>query len=414
MKKKGLLIALGVLACLLMIGAYVFFIALPVVPKFDKSLIKTNPEYNVFVEERNGYKTLVKKDKNGNILDDDFKIIAFTDTHLDQRQKNSNYTMEYIVRNIVNEKPDFVIFVGDNITGGMNKRRTKAFGKTLEKLGVYWDCVLGNHEGDNNYCISREKMVSYFDSLDYCLIESDVKYTSDGEKVWGNGNHAINLADSSGVIRTLYFIDGGLDMSGEDMEKYKDEYTANGYATYDYVKTSQIKWYEETVEDIWIKNGAEKPIVSVLFDHIPVPEYKIAYEELTGETEVTQNVPEYNVKNENGNYMIMGQRREAICCPGHNSGLFDAVLKAGSTDLMVCGHDHVNDFVLSYKGIVLSYNVPSGYSSYNVYSKGLSDTLIKGFTRYTFKTDGTYRLEQIHNADLYPEAQDEIKKLYKK
>ncbi len=410
--KKGVLIAVSVIATFLLIALLVFFVILPVVPKVDKSLIEKNEKYNVFVEERDGYTTLVKKDANGNILDEDFKVIGFTDTHLDQNRDKSDRTMEYIIRNIVNEKPDLVVFVGDNITGGLNYNRMKKFGKTLEKLGVYWTCVLGNHEGDNRYSVTRKKMVRYFASLPHCLIEADEKVTSDGEKVWGNGNHVINLASSKGITRSLFFIDGGADLSEEDMEKYREEYTTNGYDTSDYVKSSQIKWYEETVEDIRVKNNAEKPIVSVIFDHIPVPEYKIAYEEITGETEVTQNVPEYNVKNGNGDFIMMGQRREGVCCPGHNSGLFDAVLRAGSTDLMVCGHDHINDYVLSYKGVVLSYNVPSGYSGYNVYTKKMSDKLLKGYTRYTFKADGTYALVQMRNADLYPDEQEEIKKLY--
>ena len=62
--------------------------------------------------------------------------------------------------------------------------------------------------------------------------------------------------------------------------------------------------------------------------------------------------------------------------------------------------------------MVFAYNVPSGYSSYNVYTKKISDKLIKGYTRYTFRSDGTFTLEQLRNADLYPDAQEDIKKLY--
>ena len=78
----------------------------------------------------------------------------------------------------------------------------------------------------------------------------------------------------------------------------------------------------------------------------------------------------------------------------------------------VCGHDHINDFVLRYRGVTLSYNVPSGYSSYNLYTKKISDRLLQGYTRYTFHPDGSFDLEQFRNADLYPDAQAEILKLY--
>jgi 3',5'-cyclic AMP phosphodiesterase CpdA len=410
--KKVLKVCLIALICVIVTAGVICMIVLPVSFKVDKNLIKKYPDYNVSVEKRDGYTTLVKKDASGNVTDEAFKVIAFTDTHLDANKEKGNYTLEYIIRNVVNEKPDLVIFVGDNITGGLNGRRTRQLARTMEKLGVYWDLVLGNHEGDNVWSISRKKMVKIFSSCDHCLLEADKKYTSDGELVWGYGNHVINLADSEGVTRSLFFIDGGAYMTEEDQKKYDAEYEDKGCNCYDYVKDSQIRWYEETVSDIAKKNGRTEPVASVVFDHIALPEYRIAYEKITGETAVTQNVPAYNVKDEDGDFMIMGQRRETICCSGHNSGFFDAILKAGSTDLVVCGHDHVNDFVLSYKGVTLAYNVPSGYSSYNLYTKKLSDTLIRGFSRYTFNADGSFKIEQIHNADLYPDAQDEIKKLY--
>ncbi len=410
--KKVLKICGVLLVCAILIAGVICMIVLPVSFKVDKSLIKKNPDYNVYIELRDGYKTVVKKDISGKILNEGFKIIAFTDTHLDGNKEKGNYTLEYIIRNVVNEKPDLVIFVGDNITGGLNGRRTRQLARTMEKLGVYWDFVLGNHEGDNIWSISRKKMVKVFSSYEHCLAEPDIKHTSDGEEVWGYGNHVINLAGTDGVFRSLFFLDGGDEMTEEDKIKYDAEYDDKSCNRYDYIKPSQIKWYEETAADIMKKTGSSKLIASAVFDHIALPEYRIAYEELTGETEVTQNVPVYDVKNENGNFMIMGQRRETICCSGHNSGFFDSILKTGSTDLVVCGHDHVNDFVLNYKGIILAYNVPSGYSSYNLYTKKLSDTLIRGYSRYTFLPEGGFVLDQLHNSALYPDAQEEIKKLY--
>ena len=398
--------------CVVILSGVIILATIPVTYTIDKKLISVNPDYNVFVEKRDGFTTLVKKDRAGNVLDADFKVIGFTDTHLDQHKDKGDVTMEYIIRNVVSEKPDLVVFVGDNITSGFNERRAKQLCRTMEKLGVYWDCVLGNHEGDNVWSITRKRMIEIFSSYPHCLVEADEKHTYDEETVWGYGNHVINLADSGGnITRSLFFIDGGAYMTEEDMARYDAEFEDKNHNDYDYVKESQIRWYSETVAKIaQIRGGGKVP--SVVFDHIALPEYTTAYNLLTGETEPTENVPEYNVRNAEGDYMIMGQRRETICCSGHNSGFFDAILKAGSTDLFVCGHDHVNDFVLSYKGVVLSYNVPSGYSSYNMYTTKRSDKMIRGYTKYSFRSDGTFDIEQIHNADLYPEVQDHIKKLY--
>ncbi len=409
-KKKVLLfIALGIVAVLAVAGVCVM-IFLPVSYTVDKSLIMKNPDYNVYVTEKDGYTSLIKKDGN-NSAGEEFKIIGFTDVHLDTKKEKGDVTMEYVIRNIVNEKPDMVVFVGDNITSVFNRRRAKQLANIMEELGVYWDFVLGNHEGCT-YSITRKQMVKLFSKYPHCLMNAEPTKTKAGEKVWGNGNHVINLLDrDENIVRSLYFIDGGSDMTKEDKSKYASELPDVNEDYYDYIKESQIEWYSETVEDI--NRAAGKNVKSTIFCHIPLNEYKTAYEALTGETEVTQNVPKHNVKNSDGDFILLGQRRENICCPGHNSGMFDEMLKGGSTDSFICGHDHINDFALSYKGILLAYNEPSGYSSYNLVSKKLSDKLMQGFTRYFVDTDGNLSLEHVHNADLYPEAQEKIINLYK-
>ncbi len=412
MKKKVLPTLICALLGLIAIGGIIFMINLPVTYKINRSEIKKNPDYNVEVIKSNGYTTLIKKDSSGNVTDEPFKVMAFTDTHLDAKPLKPQYTMDYLIRDIVYEKPDLVLFVGDNITGPMNGPRTRQFCRVMESLGVYWDCVLGNHEGDNAWSITREQMVKIFSKYPHCLMEADTKKTSAGETVWGNGNHVINLMDSKGKItRSIFFIDGGGAMSAEDMQKYDAEFTDKNHNDYDYVKDSQITWYLETVADIERINGGK--VKSMVLDHIPLPEFKIAYDKLVGEGTMHETIPEYGKPDADGDEIIMGLRREVICCSGHNSGFFDAILKAGSTDLFVSGHDHVNDFVLRYKGVVLSYNTPSGYSGYSVVSKGIGDKLLKGYTRYIFNNDGTYTREQICNADLYPEAQAELNALYK-
>lgn len=412
-KKKIILIAIAAFLLILVVGIIVAYFVLSTTYDIDKSYIKRNANYSIEVQTKDGYTTLVKKDASGNVSDEPIKIIAFTDTHLDAKKEKGDVTFSYIVRNIVAEEPDLVVFVGDTVTAGFNRIRCHQLAKTLEQLGVYWAGVLGNHEGDNIWSVSRKGMLKIFSKYDHCLIDNSQKYTHDGTKVWGNGNYVINLADSKGnIYQTLYFLDGGSDMSDEDMIKYDAEFEDKGHNDYDYLKESQIQWYKETVSDIENKNGAK--VRSILFDHIPLNEYKTAYEEITGETEATYDTPDcYDVANENGTMLIEGQRREAICYSGHNSGMFDAICEMDSTKLVVAGHDHINDFVVLYKGVILSYNVPSGYSSYNLVSKGISDKLMKGYTTYTVSTDGLVGIYQKRNADIYPEEQGAIKALYK-
>ncbi|MDD4112592.1 MAG: metallophosphoesterase, partial [Herbinix sp.] len=346
-------------------GAFIMFF--PVTYKIDRSLVMQNTEYNV-VKVDGEYNSLAKVDAFGNYLDDDFKIVAFTDMHLDTYKAKGNVTIEMLVRNISSQKPDLVVFVGDNVTSALNARRVKQLGKLMEELGVYWTLVLGNHEGDNNLSISRQKMIDIFASYPHCLVEADKKVTKSGEALWGVGNHVINLLDSKGEIRqSLYFFDSGADMTEEDIENYKEEIESTNKRTDDYIKDSQIQWYKETVSNI--NNIAKKTVKSVIFSHIPLVEFNTAYEKAIEEHAEAE--------------LLHGTKLETVCSSGHNNGLFEVIQDLGSTQAFVSGHDHVNNFAVKYKGIILAYNQNSGYSSYNIVTKKKSDTLIQGFTAYT-------------------------------
>ena len=376
---------------LLLIGVICIIAFLEITYKVDNTLISKNENYNVVLVQSD-YTTLAKADDDGNYLDDDFKIISFTDFHLDVNRKAGNVTIEMLIRNIVSEKPDLVVFVGDNITSVFNTRRTKQLAQIMEELGVYWTCVVGNHEGDNILSISKQKMVDIFASYPHCLIENDIKTTSGGETVSGVGNHVINLLDADADIRqSLYFLDCGEEMSGQDRIKYADEIIDTKINKYDYIKESQIEWYKETV--LAIDTLAGKTVRSVIFDHVPLTEFGTAYDDLDAQ-------------------ILFGTRLETVCCSGHNSGLFDAMIELGSTQAVISGHDHVNDYAVIYKGVILAYNQASGYSSYNVITEDLSNKLIQGFSVYTIDKDGGFLMDSYKNADLYPNEQAEVLKLY--
>ena len=151
---------------------------------------------------------------------------------------------------------------------------------------------------------------------------------------------------------------------------------------YDYVKDSQIAWYRE--------QAAGCP--SAVFCHIPLPEYETGYAE---------------------SERLAGANRERICCPMHNSGLFDAMQECG-TVLCVAGHDHINDSRVRYRGVTLMYNRMSGLSSYNVISKGLGDRLIQGCSVYTVTAGGEISVGDIFYEDRYPWYREEIYRIIRR
>lgn len=411
-KKRIVGIILGSFFALAIVGVVVAYFVLSTVYPMRVPVRPANNDYTIEVVDMGGYTTLVKKNSYGEVCDEPIKVMAFTDTHLDAKKEKSTVSFNCIIKNIELEEPDLVVFVGDNITAGFNRLRTKEFVTTMETLNVYWAAVLGNHEGDNIWSMTRSDMMKAFAKGEHCLVDPSVKYTKDGGEVFGVGNYVINFADSKGnIYQSLFFVDGGSYMTEEDLVKYDAEFEDKDHNDYDYVKASQIQWYMETVEGIEALNGGK--VNSVVFDHIPLPEYEVAYNEATNETEAVTEKPDcYGVVNENGTVLLDGQRREKICYSGHNSGFFDAILNEGSTKLFVAGHDHINDFVVEYKGVKLMYCVPGGYSSYNLYTKGISNKLLRGYSRFTFTIDGEVQIEAVRNADLYPDEQAEILKLY--
>jgi len=419
-KKNKTLFIVGIVVAVLLVGLMVAFdFILPVTYTIDESKIQKNAAYNVKIIEGFDDTTIAKVNAKGDYLDDDFKVMGFTDMHLDHYKERGDYSINLMIRAIVEEKPDLVVFDGDIITSAFNHHRARQLCEVMEELGVYWAYSLGNHEHDNAFSISRTLMMKIFASYDHCLVDCSQKKTSAGEKVDGIGNYVINLLNGEGKVReTLIFMDGGQEMTKSDYDKYyQTEFTDAGL-DYDYVKESQIAWYQETLEKIQQENGQAAP--SSLFLHIPLVEYKTAYEAYTGETEVSpMNRYEYPLGEDEENQLVEGLRREAVNCSGHNSGFFDQILASGSTKLVVAGHDHINDFVLTYQGITLAYCETSGYSSYNVLSKKVvleGEGLIQGYSLYTYDQSGNFTIETKHNCDMdyYDEYENGLMQVIRK
>ncbi|MCQ2461860.1 MAG: metallophosphoesterase [Clostridia bacterium] len=272
--------------------------------------------------------------KNG---DGEFKVVLFTDMHLDGKNKTSYTTVDYFVKNIQREKPDLVLLAGDNVTSAFNKKRTKQLAEIFEKLGVYWGGVLGNHEGDNGFSYARDKMVDTFSSYDHCLM------LRGQEDIWGDCNYCINILNDDGTLKkTFYFLDTGNDAMPGEIEKYN--VTETDRHLYDGAKENQVAWYTEKAKANNEKFGKSESIMVV---HIPLYQMRQA-----AETEK----------------FLYGAKNEGVCSSCFDSGLFDAVKKSG-TKTVYFGHDHVNNFAVELDGVTMSYLEASGYGSYNMKSK---------------------------------------------
>ena len=314
---------------------------------------------------------IVKEDEDSVTVrkssDGEFRVLMFTDMHLKGNKELDSITVEYLIKNISEQKPDLVILGGDNVTYGFNKKRNVELAELFEKLGVYWTAVLGNHEGDGFMSYARDKVISLFASYEHCLVKEGKA------EVDGHGNSTVNILNSDGSLREVFFL---LDSGAYMTEESKAEYgvTKEG-EVYDGVKTSQVEWYKEKHDALEKEYGKFK---SVTVTHIPVYQAEREYSE--------------------GDFLY-GEKREGVCEWGFDSGLLDAMKEKGSGQAVYFGHDHVNDFGVMYDGILLSYMQPSGYGAYSMQSKfdAPESEWLQGCTLLSIKEDGTYSYVRIFN-----------------
>jgi hypothetical protein len=110
---------------------------------------------------------------------------------------------------------------------------------------------------------------------------------------------------------------------------------------------------------------AEKPanaedfetVKSLLFIHIPLIEVHDAYWEYVNKGR----------QNTEGLKFICGNDGESdwvVCSSKQDTMLFEIMVELGSTKGMFYGHDHLNNFVLEYKGIQMSYGYSIDYFAY--------------------------------------------------
>ena len=349
-----------VIAVIIGVGSFVIYKNSQGISYDISSVEEVQNDIEIISETEDGV-TIKKKS------DSDFKVLMFTDTHLNGKKETDIQTVSYIVKNITEQKPDLVIFGGDNVSSGFNKKRNNEFAQLMEKLGIYWAAVLGNHEGDGLFAVSREENVEIFSSYDYCLMRNGAK------DIDGNGNYTINILGNDNKIRQVFFfMDSGSYMTDESKKEYG--VTKDG-EVYDGVKTSQVEWYKSKHDSLTAEYGEFKSVTVV---HIPPYQAEKEYSE--------------------GDFLY-GEKREGVCESGFDSGILDAMIEKGSAQAVYFGHDHVNNFGVMYKNILLSYIQPSGYGVYNMQSKfdAPENEWIQGATLINIKADGTFTAERIYN-----------------
>ncbi len=296
------------------------------------------------------------EDADGWIFNTDrnLKVVQLTDIHIGGGLLSKSFdrkAMNAIAAMLTYEKPDLVVLTGDMVypvsfQGGTlnNEISTKLLITLLEQLGVYYAPLFGNHDTEVYSTHTRDQIGDVWsdESLEYSLFKKGP------EDVDGVGNYIIKAKNSQGVVKNALFCIDSNSYIGDDILGLGGDY--------DNIHDNQIEWYSTKVKEIDAANKAINPaepmFTSLAFFHIPLEEFGIAWEEYKA-----------NGNTENVKY-ISGEHREETCSSPVSDNFFETVLELGSTKAIFCGHDHVNNGVIEYKGVKLVYGMSIDYLAY--------------------------------------------------
>ncbi|GLD96376.1 hypothetical protein PINS_up005059 [Pythium insidiosum] len=239
-------------------------------------------------------------------------------------------TMTQFVNDLLDvEKPDFVVFTGDNVQTFQADLREVAMDAAtagVEARKIPYAMVFGNHDDENGF--PREEIVRI-------AMNKPHSYTQRGPSdVDGVGNYELGVqAPADGPwgkrgadVFRMYFLDSH---GYPDRAKYPLV-----SSTYDWVKASQIEFYKQ-LSQAHARQNATVP--AAMFFHIPLVEYAA-----------------------NAKSRMAGAKNEAVASSAVSTNLFSALVDRGEVKATFVGHDHVNDYCYLREGVQLCYGGGAG------------------------------------------------------
>lgn len=267
--------------------------------------------------------------------DGTFRIIQFTDTHVGNMpfHEDDYRTFDLIESALEFFDVDLIVHTGDLIWSEGVKDAHIVFEKTLEKFSQFdipMAITFGNH--DSEEIITRSDLRRIFDEK--VAKKADKKHSMIHDD---RESYVVEILDhaTDKVENVLYFFDTGAD-------------APLPIGIYDWNQPEQVQWFNQISKHYRRGDLVKRNIV---FQHIPVPEYWRAAENIIDG--------------------VNHETNEAISAPHINTGLFANMVIDGETWGMFVGHDHENNFDGLYHDLHLVYGNISGYQTYGDEERGV-------------------------------------------
>lgn len=300
--------------------------------------------------------------------DGKFRIMQIADVQEDYPVNPD--TIKLITAAVEKEKPDLVVFTGDQIQGYSACYKSDTYERVrgvigefvspIARRGIPFTLTFGNHDDD---CVTgKNAQLELYSAFEGFTM-------GEGHSKDDPATHFISIADSKGEkdIFALYLIDSN--------KKEPD-------GSYSPVKKDQLEWLEEKRRE----NGY---LPAFVFQHIPVPEF---YKVLKKVPFLTRGAREAYKNMKNTFWVLPGKDGflgETPAVPVINNGEFDLLKAHGDIIGLFVGHDHNNSFVRSLEGIDLGYTQGAGFNTYGPGEKRgvrifeLYESDLKSYKTYT-------------------------------
>lgn len=324
-------------------------------------------------------------------------------------------TKEFLERVLDMEKPDLVVLTGDNIgqgwgiTYGAVKMAINNFMTLFEQRKIPVAIVYGNHDDEDNV-LGKEGQWKIYESYD-CFVG-----VADSRELSGFGTYNLPIMSGTDITKQVF------NLWFFDSQTYNN---ANDLGGYGCVEKDQIEWYIETEKALTEANGAV-PVPSLAFQHIIVPEvfggcFEMMYryideEELESLDIDNLDEEKYMISEEgrvyekvgdesrfNEEYAVVWQEdiyltppeyidedtfvRETCGSPFYSNGQADAMVDNGNVLGLAVGHDHINCFVMPYRGMDIIQTPTGSFGSYGDENRGVRVIELNEKDLSTYETD---------------------------
>lgn len=293
---------------------------------------------------------MIKLTKNS---ERDFRLLNLTDPQLKAEEWDENNqsgkifkkTVETLIERV---SPDLITLSGDLSYAG-DFESYKNFADYFDSFKIPWTCCFGNHDNQDGDEAVQSVIDEYMKHKYFVFEKCDLKL--------GNSNFVI-LIEKNGKSA-----EGIILMDTHDRVPYKLDDCGKNQA-WGYLTPEQLSWYSDRILELK-EIGCND---TTLITHIPINAYleaaKAAFKNPKEDKSVTLS-DSYGSDIWNAGYEnSYGVLHEPISAYPEDEGAFDLICKLGSTKNLLCGHNHVNNWVVEYKGVRFIFGTKTGNGSY--------------------------------------------------